>query len=646
MLPGIQADDDLSAQIKIRGSEGNESLILLDGIPLYRTDHFYGIFSATNSNYITDGDLYKNALPIQYGGKTGGMLALTSNSQIDQLSGVTEVDLLTSSITLLTPLAEQLCWSFAARTSYLHAPELQYFDRIQPASELEQSNNRFFSRVQVLSIEPRFNFHDINSKIVFKPSDKFNLDLNLFSSKDQLSNNYDLNYSSQLERISAVNTEIYRASENWANLGTSINLSWIISPLWQLHANGYHSSYNQAGSIQSQLSIQTNRKEISTGLSNFQEGKTNSRGAHVYLQRSFERDVLQTGFDFKSNRVTYQFIEDNHTLLAGDEKAFEYTFFAENRRRVNQLEFILGSRFTYYCPTQQIYIDPKFQMTYKVNPYLLLKSSIHYAHQYMREFNYENRLGQSSNFQILSNGKNYPVGGSLQLMTGFSFKRSSWNFDVELYHKNLEGVLEYSLQMPGIEPGLGLNRSRSYQIFTGHGKVTGLDILVEKHIRKYTGWFAYTLSKSSRQFEKVRFNLPFPAQDDRRHQFKWINQYNIQKFTFSANYIFSSGKPYLALNELPGPRDRSEFGSRTHIRNLPNYERLDIGIDYHFNLLSKKSTVGVSCFNVFDHYNVKYLQYIFSLPVENGPDWKTSTVAGTETSLLGRTPNLRFRLEF
>jgi hypothetical protein len=377
-----------------------------------------------------------------------------------------------------------------------------------------------------------------------------------------------------------------------------------------------------------------------------QEGNTNSRGAHIYLQHSFEGGDLRTGFDFKNNRVSYQFTEDDQTLLAGDEKAHEYTFFAENRRKVNQLEFTLGSRFTYYSPTRQMYVDPKFLMTYEANPGLLLKTSIHYAHQYLREFNYENRLGQSSNFLILSNGQDYPVGGSLQFMTGFSFKKSSWNFDVEFYHKNLEGVLEYSLQMPGIEPGLGLNRSRSYQIFSGHGKVTGIDILVEKHIRKYTGWFAYTLSKSSRQFEKIRFNLPFPAQDDRRHQVKWINQYTIQKFTFSANYIFSSGKPYLALNELPGPQDLSEFGARTHIRNLPDYQRLDIGIDYHFNLLSKKGTVGISCSNVFDHYNVKYLQYIFSLPVETGPERKTSTIAGTETSLLGRTPNLRFRLDF
>ncbi|NND34915.1 MAG: hypothetical protein HKN76_20180, partial [Saprospiraceae bacterium] len=34
-LPGVSADDDLNSEIKIRGSTGNESLISLDGIPLY-----------------------------------------------------------------------------------------------------------------------------------------------------------------------------------------------------------------------------------------------------------------------------------------------------------------------------------------------------------------------------------------------------------------------------------------------------------------------------------------------------------------------------------------------------------------------------------------------------------------------------------
>ena len=69
LLPGVQAHDDRSAQIKIRGSEGEETLMLLDGIPIYRADHFYGIFSSINSSYINEARLYKNGIPVEYGGK-------------------------------------------------------------------------------------------------------------------------------------------------------------------------------------------------------------------------------------------------------------------------------------------------------------------------------------------------------------------------------------------------------------------------------------------------------------------------------------------------------------------------------------------------------------------------------------------------
>jgi len=52
LLPGIAADDDLSAELRIRGGTGDESMVIFDGITLYKTDHYFGIFSAVNSSIV------------------------------------------------------------------------------------------------------------------------------------------------------------------------------------------------------------------------------------------------------------------------------------------------------------------------------------------------------------------------------------------------------------------------------------------------------------------------------------------------------------------------------------------------------------------------------------------------------------------
>ena len=65
LLPGINAFDDLNSELKIRGSGGDETLIVLDGIPIYRSDHYFGIFSSISSDYLDKVELYKNILPLE-----------------------------------------------------------------------------------------------------------------------------------------------------------------------------------------------------------------------------------------------------------------------------------------------------------------------------------------------------------------------------------------------------------------------------------------------------------------------------------------------------------------------------------------------------------------------------------------------------
>ena len=74
LLPGIQAASDISSGLYIRGGGPDQTLILLDQIPLYNPSHAFGFFSTFNPDAIRDMSLHKGAYPAQYGGRLGSVL--------------------------------------------------------------------------------------------------------------------------------------------------------------------------------------------------------------------------------------------------------------------------------------------------------------------------------------------------------------------------------------------------------------------------------------------------------------------------------------------------------------------------------------------------------------------------------------------
>jgi len=198
LLPGISASDDASADIKIRGSNSDETLLILDGIPVYNASHYYGIFSSINSNYVESINLYKNAFPIQYGGKTAGVVEMLSQNKLDK-----EVNF-SADISGRSTIGNVSNTNFNAFTS-------------RPSDEIVRTQN-FQEAPTTTQADPNFNFYDINAKYMWIPNEKTSLSLNYYSSND------DFSLSSQLVRKGRQDELIelvVNNGEQWNNLGTS-----------------------------------------------------------------------------------------------------------------------------------------------------------------------------------------------------------------------------------------------------------------------------------------------------------------------------------------------------------------------------------------------------------------------------------------
>jgi len=80
LLPGISGTNEASSGLYVRGGTPDQNLILYDGFTVYHVDHFYGFFSAFNSNAIKDVQLYKGGFEPKFGGRTSSVVEITGKT--------------------------------------------------------------------------------------------------------------------------------------------------------------------------------------------------------------------------------------------------------------------------------------------------------------------------------------------------------------------------------------------------------------------------------------------------------------------------------------------------------------------------------------------------------------------------------------
>ncbi|MBX2815123.1 MAG: hypothetical protein KTR24_03965, partial [Saprospiraceae bacterium] len=131
------------------------------------------------------------------------------------------------------------------------------------------------------------------------------------------------------------------------------------------------------------------------------------------------------------------------------------------------------------------------------------------------------------------------------------------------------------------------------------------------------------------------------SRNDRRHQLKFGQHATWGKLRAELSYTFTSGRRYLDLAQLASGSDRRIL---TPNSVLPDYHRIDIGLGYEAKIGRTAVLLYTSIVNALDRSNVKYLQYVFSVPNENGSNLRT--VVGSETNLLPRTLDVGVQLKW
>jgi ferric enterobactin receptor len=656
MLPGVDASNDLSSDLSIRSSNGDENLVLLDGMTLYNVTHFFGIFSLVNPNIVNEIKVYKNAFPAEYGGRTAAVIDMQTLPRRDEggVQGVIDLNLLTSGAALEAPIGPNMSILAGFRTTNGNLGQSSLFEKTNPTTNTDAYPNLPAGRntaTTIQSQQPEFYFNDANLKWTWQPADKTSFQASFFRGRDRFDYTFNRNIYPPFRKPNTFLQEKYQEETRWQNDGASANWSQEWSPGFRSSTTASFSAYENNALISNSFNrVLESNQQPGLQFENKHFNRVEEFNLHQKNTWSLPKgQSLHAGYQGAFSHSRFNIGEDGKSPLNGDHKKPQHSAYLQylNGSTVKNFSADLGLRATLF--NGKTYLSPRLFLSYSLLDDFWLKASFGRYQQFVRQLYHEDRFGRSFQYWVLSENR-FPVAISDNLMLGFAHKNPWFDLDVEFYQKNTTGVIEHAQQRVGLPTVDGRPAPFKYTLFQGKGNIRGMDVLIQKSFPKSAFWAAYTLSKSTHSFPQVYQGNPFPSPNDRRHQLKLNAQHNIGSFNFGATYIFASGRPYTNLAFFDSnDGDRNTLSPTERLEYLDDYHRVDLFANCTFPLGKGEGKAGINLFNLFDRENVKYRQFIYSfLTPTNGPGSKPNinTVVGTELEMMGFTPNLSFTWKF
>ena len=290
-------------------------------------------------------------------------------------------------------------------------------------------------------------------------------------------------------------------------------------------------------------------------------------------------------------------------------------------------------------------VEPRASLAYQLNETSSIKAG------YSRSAQYIHLLSNTTSVTPLDvwtpSGSFIKPQISDQYALGFfkNFTNQMYSMEVETYYKTVDNRIDY---IDGSD--LIGNNTIETEILNGESRSYGVEFLLRKNEGDFTGWLAYTLSKSEQRTLGGNaggpginngdwYNTPY----DRTHDISLSGAYSLNdKWSFGANLVFQTGRPVTYPNgqyEYEGLSIAS-YSDRNSDR-LPSYHRLDVSATYRPNRKPEKRWKGEWVFGIYNVYNHKN-----AASVSFGQNVETGANEATRTAIFGIVPSVIYNFKF
>jgi hypothetical protein len=622
LLPGVQSTSEGQAGFSVRGGDAYQNLVLLDGVPVFNPNHFFGFLSIFNEKAIQDITLYKGDFPAQYGGCLSSVVNIsTREGNANHYSGSASVGILAASANIEGPIGNDKTTFFVSgRQSYLGlvaAPLIRDFSSYS-------SND--------------YNFYDINAKITHRFDDKNKLSLSFYRSYD----------SGQATDPNGTFFFTEQQGESWGNLTGSLTWNYVINAKLFLNTIAHYSKYNysstntygqEEGTMYATTSedYQSNIHDegIRTDLTWFgSTGFTMKAGASYTLQKylpgvesTYNTNITSSG----------QPVEEENSL--GNLSILSNQLDLYTQGDVSLSKGLLlhgGVRYTLYRDDALYYkLEPRINLEYfKGNDKLSLSYTI--SHQYNHLLT-TSQISQASDLWVPSTRGINPESCTQYSLNLEHTLNKGFTASAEFYYKTFNNLLAY-------QDGASYLNAVSWEgmVTSGAGFSRGLSLTLEKKSGNTTGWMTYTYSKTARTFAQINNGESFPFDFDHRHDFKIVMLHKFSShIDAGCTWLYHTGN-YITFGNYMD--DGSYIYVKRNAYELPCYHRLDVDLNYHIKKRRSEHVITLGVYNVYNHKNIYTVETFYNnltTPGQPAPEYIV-----LEKTLFPVIPSFTYRINF
>ena len=593
--PGVQQGVGGASSFFVRGGNGDENLVLLDGAPVYKIDHLFGFFSVFTPEAIKKVSFYKSSFPARYNGRTSSVMDVrTKDGDLQNYHGSVSIGLLTSRINFEGPIVkDKTAFNISARTTYFSAVATPFMPKDSKFS---------------------YWFYDLNAKINHKFSDKDRLFFGLYNGQDKYHDNYEDDWGDNNYH------DHYGSDMKWGNTIPSLRWNHVFSQKlfsnttisynhYRMNLSSFDEETNKSNNSFTSSSSTYGSEIIDWGASSdfdfmpspkhsikfginylyhdFAPETTSMRDKYNDKESSSDSTYSTTGKEIYAHELSL-YIEDNWKLtdFLHVNPGFAYTVFSEEGKSYHNYQ-------------------PRLSVKYIINSYWNVKASFTMMSQCVHMLS-STPIAMPTDLWVPITKDIKPEHATQYSVGAYCTRIKGYEFSLEGYFKEMDNVLEYKDGMSY----MGFSGNWNQLVAMGEGTSKGVEFMARKTSGALTGMVSYTLSKSDRKFDRgsgVNNGEKFPFTYDRRHNFNIaLSQEFNERIQLDVTWMFYSGA-YTSISTSKEPMITPEgVGSKIgYIEGRNNYHLppthlMCIGINF---TKQKKHCQRIWNFSVYNAYN-------------------------------------------
>jgi hypothetical protein len=580
LLPGVNARNDYSVGMNVRGGEADQNLVLLDGYPIYNPFHMGGIFGAFVEPMVDRVDFMTGGFPARYGGRLSSVLDVSSREERRQgVHGRADLSMIATTVALGGGMQGGLSsWNVAARRTYA-----------------DKMADVFYKKNSL-----PYHFRDAQAHATRMLPRGWRVAVTAYDNVDDL-------FESSLGDATVPDAERTAYTINWGNRLFGATLSRVFAGRF-----GDSTLFEQRLSS-SRFAVKMDLFEGALALNN----KVRDLRASGTLTSFTARHTRSVGYDVGTQRFSF---DANYPLLlypsdTVNNRNATGALYVDDLWRVND-RWILqaGLRLDAVSGGGGAVLQPRVSVKHFLTPDLAITGAVgsfaQAAHSLAREDVPIRALDfwtGSSRAAPMSRAWHYVAGVERWLSRSRALR-------VETFYKHYGSLVE---QNPYSDPGLAGD-----EFLAVRGSSFGGDLMLRQFGSSgFAGWLAYSFALSARTDAIGR---RFRPGQDRRHDVNFVGNWIGRRYTLSTRMNLATGTPYTRVAtdyERPG---YDPFGPDLTVRDgLPvflvderNAERLPISHRVDLSLIRNGDNRGVSWspfLSIMNVYNAKNVfAYIFN----------------------------------